>query len=109
MIAISRFRYDDSDRAAAEADLVRCLDGLSACNGYADGTVARALDDPSLWMLETRWDNVGAYRRALSSYDIKMTVVPLLSRALDEPSAFEVIVGPGATPPNSARLRGTVT
>ncbi len=109
MIAISRFRYDDSDRLAAEADLVRCLEGLMACTGYEDGTVARALDDPSLWVLETRWDNVGAYRRALSSYDIKMTVVPLLSRALDEPSAFEVIVGEGATAPNAARSRGTVT
>jgi hypothetical protein len=51
---------------------------------------------------------VGAYRRALSSYEVKMTVVPLLSRALDEPSAFEIIVGEGATPPNEARPRGTV-
>jgi len=109
MLAISRFRYDEGAAATAEADLVRCLDGLGACAGYVDGTVARALDDPGLWVLETRWANVGAYRRALASYEIKMTVVPLLSRAVDEPSAFEVIVGKGATPPNSARLRGTVT
>ena len=109
MLSISRFRYDERDSAAAEADLTRCLDGLRGCSGYVDGAVGRALDDPGLWVLQTRWVNVGAYRRALSSYAVKMNVVPLLSRAVDEPSAYEVIAGEGATPPNSARLRGTVT
>jgi hypothetical protein len=37
-----------------------------------------------------RWRDVGSYRRALSSYDVKVTAVPLLSRALDEPSAYEL-------------------
>ena len=37
----------------------------------------------------------GAYRRALSAYDVKLDAVPLLSRALDEPSAYE-IAEPGA-------------
>lgn len=109
MLALSRFRYDAEDAVGAEADLTRCLEGLGACSGYLDGTVGRALDDPSLWVLHTRWANVGAYRRALSSYDIKMQVVPLLARAVDEPSAYEVIAGDGATPPNSMQLRGTVT
>lgn len=109
MLALSRFRYDDSAAAAAEADLRRCLDGLGRCVGYLDGAVGRALDDPSLWVLQTRWANVGAYRRALSTYDIKLSVVPLLSNAVDEPSAYEIIAGEGATPPNSMQLRGTVT
>ena len=59
--------------------------------GYVDGQVGRNLDDPTLWVLTTRWENVGAYRRALSSYDVKLHAVPLLSRALDEPSAYEVV------------------
>jgi len=108
MLAISRFRYDEGDVATVAAELGRCLTGLGACPGFLDGQVGRALDEPSLWVLETRWDSVGAYRRALSSYETKMTVVPLLARALDEPSAFEVIVGAGATEPNEARPRGTV-
>ena len=41
------------------------------------------------------WENVGAYRRALSAYDVKVGAVPLLSTAIDEPSAYEV-VEPGA-------------
>lgn len=109
MLAISRFRYDDGDAASAEAELATCLAGLQDCPGFRSGAVGRALDDPGLWVLETSWESVGSYRRALSSYEIKMTVVPLLARAVDEPSAFEVIVGEGATPPNKAMPRGGVT
>ena len=39
----------------------------------------------------TRWRDVGSYRRALSSYDVKVGAVPLLSRAIDEPSAYETL------------------
>jgi hypothetical protein len=108
MLAISRFRYDEGDVGTAEEELGHCLTGLGACQGFLTGAVGRAVDDPGLWVLETSWDSVGSYRRALSSYEIKVAVVPLLSRALDEPSAFEVIVGEGATKPNEARPRGTV-
>ncbi len=34
---------------------------------------------------------MGAYRRALSTYDVKLAAVPTLSQALDEPSAYEVV------------------
>ena len=44
-------------------------------------------------MLVTRWQDVGSYRRALSSYDVKVGAVPLLSRAIDEPSAYEPLDG----------------
>ena len=63
-------------------------------NHYLSGNVNWAnVDDPELWVLTTRWQNVGAYRRALSSYDVKVTAVPLLSRAIDEPSAYEPLTG----------------
>ena len=56
---------------------------------------------PSLWVLQTRWENVGSYRRALSSYDVKVGAVSLLSRAVDEPSAYE-LVDSGADTMNTA-------
>ena len=59
--------------------------------GYVDGQIGRNVDDPTLWVLTTRWENVGAYRRALSSYEVKLNAVPLLSRAVDEPSAYELV------------------
>ena len=40
-------------------------------------------------MLITEWASVGAYRRALSSYDVKVHATPLLAQSLDEPSAYE--------------------
>jgi hypothetical protein len=39
------------------------------------------------------WENVGSYRRALSPYEVKLTAVPLLSLAIDEPTAYEDLPG----------------
>ncbi|MGH3471067.1 MAG: antibiotic biosynthesis monooxygenase [Nocardioidaceae bacterium] len=107
MFVISRFRYGESAVDAAGGELGSCLDHLSRQPGFVGGSVGRAIDDPSMWTLETRWAGVGPYRRALSSYDVKLHVVPLLSRALDEPSAYEVIVGEGAAEPNRDVPRNT--
>jgi quinol monooxygenase YgiN len=105
MLAISRFRYDDDLAERATAELTLCLERLRERPGFCSGTVGRAMDDPTLWVLQTRWENVGSYRRALSAYEIRMTVVPLLSYAVDEPSADEIVVGDGATVLNQPRPR----
>jgi hypothetical protein len=105
VLVISRFRYDEGSADLAASELESCLDRLSGCPGFVRGVVGRAVDDPSIWVLSTTWTNVGAYRRALSSYDIKANVVPLLSHSIDEPSAYEVIAGEGATEPNQAKPR----
>ena len=54
------------------------------------GRVGRAADDPTQWVLTTEWTGVGAYRRSLSSYDVKVDAAPLLSLGA-RPSAFEVL------------------
>ncbi len=61
--------------------------------GFLGGEVGRNIDDPDLWVLTTRWANVGSYRRALSSYEGKMFIAPLMIHALDEPSAYELVDG----------------
>ena len=58
---------------------------------YLSGRIGRNVDDPELWVLATEWEGPGAYRRALSSYDVKLAAVPTLSRAIDEPSAYESV------------------
>ncbi|HEU4422327.1 MAG TPA: antibiotic biosynthesis monooxygenase, partial [Pilimelia sp.] len=63
----------------------------AACPGYQSGRLARALDDPAHWCLATEWESVGAYRRALGSYDVKVTATPLLAESLPEPSAYETL------------------
>jgi hypothetical protein len=64
---------------------------LSAQGGLRQATIARATDDRNLVVLTLEWDSVGAYRRALSNFEVKVSVVPLLSRAIDEPTAFEIL------------------
>ncbi|MFZ2016186.1 MAG: antibiotic biosynthesis monooxygenase family protein [Nocardioides sp.] len=95
MIVVNRFRVPEADAAAFRDDLERARESLGAQPGYLRGRIGRNVDDPTLWLLTTEWEGPGAYRRALSSYDVKLSAVPTLSRAIDEPSAFEP-VEPGA-------------
>jgi hypothetical protein len=84
-----RFRTDDVPALMAGVRAATAL--LSTFPGFVDARVGRAVDDGSLIVLSLAWESVGSYRRALSSYDVKVQVVPLLSQALDEPSAFEIL------------------
>ena len=90
MLVVNRFRAG-VDPAALRADLERVHALLADKPGYVTGWIGRNLDDPDLWTLTTHWENVGAYRRALSSYELKLHGVPVLARAIDEPGAYEVV------------------
>lgn len=91
MLVVNRFRVPESEAATFRVDVENARSALADRPGYLAGTIGRNLDDPTLWVLTTTWEHVGAYRRALSSYDVKMYAVPLLGRALDEPSAYEPV------------------
>jgi hypothetical protein len=95
VLVVNRFRVDEPAAEGFRVDLERAHAALAERPGYVTGQVGRNVDDPALWTLVTTWEHVGAYRRALSSYDVKLHAVPVLSRALDEPGAYEV-VQPGA-------------
>jgi heme oxygenase (mycobilin-producing) len=77
----------------------RALAALSRCAGFAAGRVARAADDPRHWVVVTEWLSVGAYRRALGRYEVKIQAVPLLSTAIDEPTAYENLLLASANSP----------
>lgn len=91
MLVVNRFRVPLEEGDTFRSALDDALAALAARPGHLGGTVGRNLDDPTLWVLTTRWEHVGAYRRALSAYDVKLRAVPLLGRAVDEPSAYEVV------------------
>ena len=89
---VARFPSVASDgREAFTAEARAALEVLAARPGFVRGSLGRAADDPGCHVLVTEWVGVGAWRRALSGYDVKMTAAPLLALAEDAPSAFEVL------------------
>lgn len=92
LVVHARFRAESAEDAATLIGRLRdAVDILSGFPGFQEARIGRATDDGLLILLSQAWDSVGAYRRALSSFEVKVSVVPLLSTALDEPSAFEAV------------------
>lgn len=98
MLVLNRFVVADGDQDAFVGRAHVALAALADRPGYLSGRLTRALDDPTRWTLVTEWESVGAYRRALGGFDVKVHATPLLSESLDEPSAFETLASaePGA-------------
>ena len=89
MLAIARFSVPLAQSQEFADQLAVAKDVLSLREGFIDAELGQNLDDPTLWVLMTQWKNVGSYRRALSSLEVKMLAVPVLAQALDEPGAYE--------------------
>ena len=91
MLVVNRFRVPVAEGEAFRAELAAAHAVLAGRPGYVAGQVGRNVDDPTLWVLQTEWEGPGAYRRALSSHDVKVNAWALLGQAIDEPSAYEVV------------------
>ncbi|GAB3303282.1 antibiotic biosynthesis monooxygenase family protein [Epidermidibacterium keratini] len=103
MLVVVRFEPpEDLDDFIERAE--RALAAFAACRGHQRGWLARSTDEPETWLVCTLWDNVGAYRRALSAYDVKLHANPLMYTARDEVSAFETVLESG---PDGVRALGT--
>ena len=88
MFAVTRLRAQGSDGEALAAAVAPLLAALSTRPGFRDGELGRSADDPDLWALVTRWEGIGAYRRALSAPEVKITGAPVWVHAVDEPSVY---------------------
>ena len=88
MFAVTRLRVPAGGGPALARDLDALLTALAARPGFRDGQAGEAAEDPTLWALVTRWDGVGAYRRALSAAEVKITGAPVWVHAVDEPGAY---------------------
>ena len=91
MLVVTRYRVAEDDVEDFRRDARAALDVLATRPGWLAGRLGRNVDEPELWVLTTEWVNVGSYRRALSPFEVKTTAVPLLSRCLDEPTAYELV------------------
>ena len=91
LLVVTRFRVpaDRFDAFAAQAR--EAIAALGACAGFVGAELGQSTDEAELRLISTRWTGIGAYRRALSDFTVKMTAIPFLSLAIDEPSAFEIV------------------
>ena len=90
-VVVLRFSVPDDLATQFSDEATRVARLLCARPGCRGVEVGRASDDPTLWVMTSGWESVGTYRRALSDYEIRVQAVPFLSRAIDEPTAFEVL------------------
>lgn len=104
MLAISRFRVPEHDAVPFQQRASQAVTFFAGREGCLAAELLRNLDDPELWTIASRWINTGSYRRAFNGYDAKVVLVPLLSEAIDEPSAY---AEPDEVGEN--RPRGTLT
>jgi antibiotic biosynthesis monooxygenase len=91
VLVVLRFRIPEAEGADFLEQAGGVLELLSRQRGFVRGHLGRATEDVALWALSTEWDGVGAYRRALSAYDVKLGATSVLNRALPEAGAFEVL------------------
>ena len=95
MLVVSRFRVPDGTGGFVEA-ATAAVERFRASAGCQGAELVQNLDEPQLWALVSTWADVGSYRRAFNGTEAKLVLIPLLSLAIDEPSAYEPVV-PGAT------------
>ena len=91
MLVITRYRVPQEEATAFAARAREAIAILAESAGFVGASLGQSVDDASLRTITLRWTGVGAYRRALSRYEVKLAVVPFLSMAIDEPTAFEVV------------------
>ncbi|TCO45166.1 antibiotic biosynthesis monooxygenase [Kribbella antiqua] len=92
VFVVIRFRVGESAQAEFAVRLQAALDVLGKQKGFVAARAGRNVDDPELLALTLEWENIGSYRRALSPYEVKLAAVPLLSEAIDEPTAYEELL-----------------
>ncbi|HST67652.1 MAG TPA: antibiotic biosynthesis monooxygenase [Mycobacteriales bacterium] len=97
MLVVSRFTVPEPDGGRFAEQARDALAALAARPGFRRGHAGRSVDDPAEWVLVSEWDGVGAYRRALGAYEVKLAATPLLAQARDEAGAFEELVTADAT------------
>jgi quinol monooxygenase YgiN len=89
VIAVLRF-HPPADPAGFFEQGRAALAALAARPGFVRGSLGRATDDDTAWALISEWESVGAYRRGIGGYEIKM-MTPFFAQVIDEPSAFETL------------------
>ncbi|MGW0518209.1 antibiotic biosynthesis monooxygenase family protein [Crossiella sp. NPDC003009] len=90
MLLVCRFAVPEAEVEDFLARAKHALELLTKGPHCRRGRLARSTDEADRWVLLAEFDSVPAYRKALSPFEVREHVIPLLSQALaDEPAAYE--------------------
>ena len=107
MLLVCRFTVSSAREPDFTTRAARALELLAARPGFRGGEAGRAIEDRHQWVLVLRFDSVDAYRRALSPFDVREHVHPLLAEAdttTEQTHETRLSVTPGATPEHHPSL-----
>lgn len=107
MLVILRYSAPERRDSALPGLLDAALTAISGQAGHLRGWVGRSPDDPGHWLLASEWAEVGAMRRGLGSFDVKIALGPLQAFADQGSGVFEVLrycddLGTSVTPSSRA-------
>lgn len=93
MLLVCRFTVAETGVEAFTGRVDRALALLTAQPGCRRGQLSRSTDEADRFVLTVEFDSVVAYRRAMSPFEVREHVIPLLSEAsTDEPAAYEPLL-----------------
>ena len=93
MLLVCRFTVAEVVVRAFTERVDRALALLTAQPGCRRAQLSRSTDEADRFVLTVEFDSVVAYRRAMSPFEVREHVIPLLSEATtDEPAAYEPLL-----------------
>jgi quinol monooxygenase YgiN len=108
VLAVTRHRAVAPNDDDVRRGLEQAVAALRRCEGFRSARLGRAVDDGALWVLVTEWADIRAYRRALSSMEVRLAAVPMLAQAEVEPTAFELLLAADSADPDGDRRADSV-
>ena len=88
---IAQLVVPEGDRAQFDQGYVRVGELVAQSPGFLSSELGQSTDSLQDLTLIHRWEGVGAYRKFLSRYEVKLEVIPFLSKFTKESVTVEII------------------
>ena len=88
---IAQLVVPEGDRAQFDQGYARIGELVGQSPGFLSSELGQSTDSLQDLTLIHRWEGVGAYRKFLSRYEVKLEVIPFLSKFTKESVTVEII------------------
>lgn len=89
MLLVCGFTVPEVETTEFTALANRSIELLTAQPGCQRALLGHSADEPTQWVLTVEFASVVAYRRAMSPFEVREHVIPLLSRG--QAAAYELV------------------